>query len=55
MLAKALNERINELYDDEEDKAESSSSSPQSPGQESVTSKDPYNNELFQDGQDQFA
>lgn len=49
MLARALNERLSNLCDDE-DKVESSPASSQSSEQGSISSKDPYNSELFQDG-----
>lgn len=49
MLTKALNERITKLYDNEENEANSSSSSntPWSSEEGSITSKDPYNSDLF--------
>ena len=55
--AKALSEGVNELYndDDEEEEQEASSSHSAQSEQGSITSKDPYNNELYQDGQDLFA
>ena len=56
MLARALNKRLSELCEDEnEDQEASFHNSAQSSGQGFVSSKDPYNSELYQDGQDLFA
>ena len=56
MLALALSEKISELHDsDEKIEQEASSHHSSQSDQGSTISKDPYNSELYQEGQDPFA